>query len=311
MAWVQVNELIEAREAAVEALRLKSEFLASISHEIRTPLTGVLGMTDLLLETELTSEQREYATTARQSGRALLMVLNTILDFSRIEAGHITLESGPFSPRALVDEAVTALSGSAPRKGLTIGVFVAPEAPETLHGDAGDGARDREGAGSVFWFTLRLASPSSAPEEARHVESQKKVRVAGTVLDPRVLTSLRTLEAEGEQGIVAELIGLYLAESPRQLEALRAALAAGDAPGLYRAAHGIKGSAANLGAVTLAAICRDLETLSRAGAIEGAAELVAHIEEAHRAFAQALESERRIDGQGRALDASSALPWQR
>jgi len=312
VAWVQVNELIEAREAAVEALRLKSEFLASMSHEIRTPLTGVLGMTDLLLETELTSEQREYATTARQSGQTLLMVLNTILDFSRIEAGHITLESGPFSPRALVDEAVTALSGSAPRKGLTIGVFVAPETPETLHGDAARirqvllnlldnaikftevggvelsvvvkskdeghvtllvsvsdtgiglppgsratlfepftqadssstrryggtglglsigkrliemmggaiGARDREGAGSVFWFTLRLASPSSAPEEASHVERQKEARAAETVLDPRVLTSLRALEAEGEQGIVAELIGLYLAESPRQLDPL-------------------------------------------------------------------------------------------
>jgi signal transduction histidine kinase/DNA-binding response OmpR family regulator len=126
-----------AKDAAESASKAKSEFLANMSHEIRTPLNGVMGMTDLALETTLTQEQREYLETVKSSSEALLVVVNDILDFSKIEAGRVELESSEFDMRDCLGSALRTVAVRADEKGLELLCEVTPEVPEVVKGDAG------------------------------------------------------------------------------------------------------------------------------------------------------------------------------
>jgi signal transduction histidine kinase len=129
------RDLAQAVKVSQEATKLKSQFLANVSHEIRTPMNGVLGMTELLLDTDLNEEQRDYAETAFRSGEALLEIIDSILDLSKMEAGKLQLEVVDFSPAEVLQEVLKLVSGRARGKGLMVSAAVADVARGVLRGD--------------------------------------------------------------------------------------------------------------------------------------------------------------------------------
>ncbi len=123
------------KEKAEESDRLKSAFLANMSHEIRTPMIGVIGMTDLALDTHLSQQQREYLSTVKGSAQTLMVILNDLLDFSKIEAGKLDIEQVNFSLRELIDETLKTIDPRAKKKGLVLQLDLPEDTPTRMLGD--------------------------------------------------------------------------------------------------------------------------------------------------------------------------------
>ena len=175
------RHLARAKESAESANRAKSSFLANMSHEIRTPLGAIIGMAELLADTRLTTEQREYLGAVRESGEVLLTLVNDILDFSKIEAGRLVLERATFDLPEALGDAMKSLAGRAHRKGLELAFRVAPGTPEFVTGDC---TRLRQVVANLVGNAIKFTERGEIVVETRLVgKSEQEVTIHVSVRD--------------------------------------------------------------------------------------------------------------------------------